>query len=122
MSCPGRVHERFAFDDVGAATPHLFDDLDDLAHGLVEVLADLAQADVGKLIGVLSAEKRLPLEKHLGALLCGQPGPGRRLDGSFDLAGGATPAPARSPRRCSRSSSIMYFQWSIHATRCQHST
>ena len=48
----GHVHERLALGDHGSGDADFaaFDDLDDLAAGLVEVLAHLAGADVGELL------------------------------------------------------------------------
>ena len=75
----GHVHEGLALGEHGSGHAHFaaLDDLDDLAPGFVQVLAQLAGAHVGKFILVL-LEEGLPVEQHLGALLDGKIGPGLR--------------------------------------------
>ena len=91
----GDVHEGFALDEHGSGHTHFaaFDDLDDLAPGLIEVLAHFARADVGELLHVL-LEQSFPAVEHLGALLDGEIAPGlegfvRGIDGVFHFGGGA---------------------------------
>ena len=92
----GDVHERLALGDHRSGDTHLatLDDLDDLAHGLVEVLADLAGAGVGKLVGV-RLEQGLPLVEHLGALLH------RQLRPTPDTPCGGARSRPPPRRRCS---------------------
>ena len=65
----GDIHQRLALHHLGRAAGELdnLDDLEDVAHGLVPLLAVLLGAQIGQFVQML-VEQLLHLEEHLSAL------------------------------------------------------